>query len=224
MERLERLFDLGKTLGYEGAELRELIAEREQIERDERWEDREANKLYLEAKRESKQLEAERESKQLEAERESKQLEAERESKRLEAERESKQLEAEREAKKLEIEAQVEAHKLEADLRKEDMKLKYDLETMRSRLESGRSRADSNIESGDNGGSFRAPKLPCFVEGKDNIDSYLARFETYAISTKWPRESYSLCLSALLTGNALDVLAKVPQASANDYDYLKRAC
>ena len=160
MERLERLFDLGKTLGYEGAELRELIAEREQIERDERWEDREAKKLDLEAKRESKQLEAERESK------------------RLEAERESKRLEAEREVKKLEIEAQVEAHKLEADLRKEDMKLKYDLETTRSRLESERSRADSNIESGDNGGSFRAPKLPCFVEGKDNIDSYLARFET----------------------------------------------
>ena len=77
---------------------------------------------------------------------------------------------------------------------------------------------------GDNNpdvGSFQMPKLPYFVDGKDNIDSYLARFETYAHSMNWPLERYSLCLSYLLTGKALDVLAKVPLSLVHDYDHLK---
>ena len=37
----------------------------------------------------------------------------------------------------------------------------------------------------------------------------------------WPLERYSLCLSSLLTGKALDVLAKIPQSLVHDYEHLK---
>ena len=80
-----------------------------------------------------------------------------------------------------------------------------------------------NISSQGSSVSFRVPKLPCFVDGKDGIDSYLSRFETYAESMQWPKERYALCLSALLTGKALEVLSRIPQDLVNDYDHLKTA-
>ena len=44
----------------------------------------------------------------------------------------------------------------------------------------------------------RDPKLPYFEESKDKIDSYLSRFEKYAIANKWERAVHSVyreCLS-----------------------------
>ena len=67
----------------------------------------------------------------------------------------------------------------------EEMKLKFDLEISRNQLESERMRSTLNHNVGDSNqdvGSFQMPKLPYFVDGKHNIDSYLARFETYARS------------------------------------------
>ena len=85
-----------------------------------------------------------------------------------------------------------------------------------------RSTVNHNVgDSNQDVGSFQMPKLPYFVDGKDNIDSYLARFETYAHYMNWPLERYSLCLSSLLTGKALDVLAKIPQSLVHDYEHLK---
>ena len=104
------------------------------------------------------------------------------------------------------------------------MKLKFDLEISRNQLESERMRSTVNHNVGDSNqdvGYFQMPKLPYFVDGKDNIDSYLARFETYAHSMNWPLERYSLCLSSLLTGKALDVLAKIPHSLVHDYEHLK---
>ena len=110
------------------------------------------------------------------------------------------------------------------EFRKEEMKLMFDLEISRNQLESERMRSTVNHNVGYSNqdvGSFQMPKLPYFVDGKDNIDSYLARFETYAHSMNWPLERYSLCLSSLLTGKALDVLAKIPQSLVHDYEHLK---
>ena len=87
-----------------------------------------------------------------------------------------------------------------------------------------RSTVNHNVgDSNQDVGSFQMPKLPNFVDGKDNIDSYLARFETYAHSMSWPLERYSLCLSSLLTGKALDVLAKIQQSLVHDYEHLKNS-
>lgn len=69
----------------------------------------------------------------------------------------------------------------------------------------------------------KGPKLPCFDQDKDNMDSYLARFEHYAEAHKWSRDQWSLHLSALLKGKALDVHSRLPTADSSDYDKLKAA-
>ena len=85
-----------------------------------------------------------------------------------------------------------------------------------------RSTLNQNVgDSNQDVGSFQMPKLPYVVDCKDNIDSYLARFEKYAHSMNWPVERHSLCLSSVLTGKALDVLAKLPQRMVHDYEHLK---
>ena len=69
------------------------------------------------------------------------------------------------------------------------------------------------------------PRLPMFSETKDELDSYLQRFERYAVNERWPcpRDSYALNLASLLTGKALNVYSRLPLALANDYDILKKA-
>jgi hypothetical protein len=56
-------------------------------------------------------------------------------------------------------------------------------------------------------GSVKAgvPKIPPFDETKDDIDSFLRRFERYALSMKWDKSMWATHLSALLKGRALDV-------------------
>ena len=50
------------------------------------------------------------------------------------------------------------------------------------------------------------------------MDSYLLRFERYAITQGWVKGTWATDLSALLQGNALDVYALMPKEHALDYD------
>ncbi|XP_041483470.1 uncharacterized protein LOC121430260 [Lytechinus variegatus] len=69
----------------------------------------------------------------------------------------------------------------------------------------------------------KVPKLPIFNEEKDDLDSYLLRFEKYAVVHGWPRDTWALNLSALLSGKALQVYARLPARSSQDYDQLREA-
>ena len=71
--------------------------------------------------------------------------------------------------------------------------------------------------------SAKKPKLPAFVDGKDDLDAYLARFERTATANGWPREDWATNLSALLTGRALNVYSRLNERDANDYFRLKEA-
>ena len=71
--------------------------------------------------------------------------------------------------------------------------------------------------------SAKKPKLPAFVDGKDDLDSYLARFERTTSTNGWAREEWATNLCALLTGRALDVYSRLSERDANDYNRLKRA-
>ena len=51
----------------------------------------------------------------------------------------------------------------------------------------------------------KAPKLPSFVDGKDDLDAYLWRIERFATTAKWDRTGWATKLTALLSGRALDV-------------------
>lgn len=70
---------------------------------------------------------------------------------------------------------------------------------------------------------FKGPKIPPFEDGKDEMDSYLRRFERYAELQQWPKTSWAMSLSALLKGRALDVYALLTKEDALDYDKLKLA-
>ena len=64
--------------------------------------------------------------------------------------------------------------------------------------------------------------LPGFVDGKDNLDSYLLRFERYA-TAGWERSDWATRLSPLLSGRALDVYSGLSDEQARDYDKLQKA-
>ena len=69
----------------------------------------------------------------------------------------------------------------------------------------------------------KAPKLPCFDDNKDDMDSYLRRFERYAEVQHWHVDNWASHLSALLKGRALDVYALLPSDEASNYKALKTA-
>ena len=55
------------------------------------------------------------------------------------------------------------------------------------------------------------------------MDSYLSRFEKYAVANKWDRSIWAAYLSALLKGRALEVYDRLSVVDANDYEKLKDA-
>ena len=67
-----------------------------------------------------------------------------------------------------------------------------------------------------------APVLPGFVDGKDNLDSYLLRFERYATVAGSKRFEWATRLSPLFSGLALDVYSGLSDEQAKDYDKLQK--
>ena len=57
----------------------------------------------------------------------------------------------------------------------------------------------------------KSPRILAFNEGKDEMDSYLLRFERYTIVQKWEPDTWATGLSALLQGKALAVYALMPK-------------
>ena len=75
----------------------------------------------------------------------------------------------------------------------------------------------------DSHSKAKTPRLPAFIDGKDDLDSYLNRFERFARANKWDEDIWAPSLSALLTGKALDVYSRMSEDAAVDYDQLKEA-
>ena len=69
----------------------------------------------------------------------------------------------------------------------------------------------------------KAPKLPSFVDGKDDLDAYLQRFERFATTAKWEKTGWASKLSALLSGRALEVYSRLSEEAAQDYDRVRLA-
>ena len=70
---------------------------------------------------------------------------------------------------------------------------------------------------------MRTPSLPSFVDGEDNLDKYLLRFERYASVAKWNRSSWATQLSPLLTGRAVEIYNRLSPEEAMNYECLKVA-
>ena len=69
----------------------------------------------------------------------------------------------------------------------------------------------------------KAPKLPSFVDGKDDLDAYLQRYERFATTTRWEKTGWVSKLSALLSGRALEVYSLLSDEAAADYEQMKLA-
>ena len=142
---VQQFAEIGKSLGYEGQELREFVA-------------REIDHVRLERREERSRIAQE--------------------------------------------EKEVEKAKLDGELRKEEMQ--HELELVKVQLESDKLKQDANASIISANASFSVPrgtsfhpKLPCFVESSDSMDSYLNRFEKFGIAQKWDKEDYATFLSTL---------------------------
>ena len=68
----------------------------------------------------------------------------------------------------------------------------------------------------------KLPKLPAFVDGKDDLDLWLLRFERFANTSGLPKENWCTSLSALPTGRALEVFCRLSESEAIDYNRVKQ--
>ena len=66
-------------------------------------------------------------------------------------------------------------------------------------------------------------KVPPFNDEKDDLDTYLSRFESVAEMKKWKKEDMAIHLSTLLTGEALKTFFALSDAQRKDYTVAKDA-
>ena len=182
---------------------------------------REQQKLEEERRREEeekeekrRQLEEEKEEKRrlLEEQKEEKPRMLEEDRRREDEERETRR--QERELRKLELEAELLKQKEATEAAKREHELEL------ARLGQARYVAERAELREDRA---KAPKLPSFVDGKDDLDAYLQRFERFATTAKWEKTGWASKLSALLSGRALEVYSRLSEEAAQDYDRVKLA-
>ena len=214
---MEKLIEYASKLGLEGKALLNFISEQQVIEREERARERDVRKAEAEA--DARKAEAQLQIQKVESEQ---RLELERlataaAQRNADAEAEQRKLDAEAEQRKLDAEQR----KLEAEERRlaDERRLAHELQLRQIEVNAGRNGQNGNGE----GVKAKTPKLPNFVDGKDDMDSYLLRFERFAEDQHWEKDTWASSLSALLTGAALEVYGRMSNTAARDYEQLKRA-
>ena len=153
-----------------------------------------------------------------EAEAEERKLAAPAEERRIAAEAEERRLAAQAEERRIAAEEQrIAAEERKAELEVE--KLRLELEARRlSQSQSGEQLNQGSVEN-----VVKTPPLPSYVDGKDNLDEYLLRFERYASVAKWNRSTWATQLSPLLMGKAVEIYNRLSPEEAMDYERLKVA-
>ena len=207
MTSMEKLTELGKEYGLSGAELRQFVSDEQTKERQQRQQEREEREEERRAEREQKMKEMELQ----------KQLETDAEIRR--SEQRLKEQEAEHQ-RALELQRQkdeeVKRTKREEHQRTIELTaMQHQQALLIAEAEKGKPIIKDT--------KVKGPKLPWFDEDKDNMDSYLSRFERYAALQGWKIDQWSLHLSALLKGKALDVYSRLPTEDSLDYEKLKTA-
>ena len=203
---LKDLIADGEALGFKDEALRDFVKTQQDIQREER-----------QAERQQLKDEAERVERQ--AERQRLQEEAEREEKRLQEKAEREERLADKQRLREEAEHQRMREKYDREMQMQEAAHRHQMEILEAK---GKLKAEGHDEVSAIP-IFKGPKIPAFDEGKDEMDSYLRRFERYADSQKWPKPCWATNLSALLKGRSLDVYALMPSEDALDYDKLKIA-
>ena len=215
---MDKFIQIGEKFGLEGEKLLEFVREQQKLEEERRREEeeKEEKRRQLEEEKEQKrrQLEEEKEEKRrlLEEQKEEKRRMLEEDRRKEDEERETRR--QERELRKLELEADLltQREAIEAAKREHELEL--------ARLAQGRNVAERTELREDRA---KAPKLPSFVDGKDDLDAYLQRYERFATTAKWEKTGWASKLSALLSGRALEVYLRLSEEAAQDYDRVNLA-
>ena len=218
----------GEELGYRDADLREFVKDQQALEREREIADR----AERAAVRQQQKLDAETEQKKIDAAQEQTRLEikAAREKEKREAEMAAEEKKREAEIAAEEKRMTAEEKKREADMamererREAELQLrKMAMEEEKMRIEAGQNTDSRRTSTSGNGFSAKVPRLPVFHDNKDNIGAYIERFERFATTHHWPRETWASSLSALITGKALEVYSRLSADEADDFDVLKKA-
>ena len=138
----------------------------------------------------------------------------EREERRLDRDKEREKEREERDKEREEREKEREEREKEREEREKERKHELQKLQYQSEIESTSRQATSLVQT---------PKLPPFVEDRDEMDSYLLRFERFARAAGWEEEQWAVSLSALLTGKALDIYYRMDTEESSDYQTLKNS-
>ena len=190
-----------EDLGFEGKEILDYVKEQQKLDREERAEWRKIRMAELQGE-DKKTADKIRKA----------QIEAEAEDKKRADEICFAQIEVEKELKIKEMELQ----EVEKELKIKEMELQAQQAQVQATASSATTPPPRNKDA-------KSPKLPSFIDKKDELDSYLVRFERYAENANWEKDTWAIKLSALLTGRATDVYTRMSDADASDYDKLKKA-
>ena len=136
-----------------------------------------------------------------------------------------------REERQAEQEADNRARELQQEADNRDRDQKHTLRLAEIQRETARETADRHdaiqlreSDLADRRAVIRTmPKLQPFDDKNDDMDAFIRRFETYAVSLEWPKDRWAINLSALLHGIALDVYNRQPVNETSNYDSLKEA-
>ena len=191
-----------EEIGFEGKDILEYVKEQQKLDREERAAWRETQKMQAQADVELAKIRAEAEA---------------------EEKKRAEELQAEEKRRADEIRfAQIEAAKEQAKIEAEkELKIKeMELQAQQAQVTASASLAATPPPRNKDA---KSPKLPSFIDEKDELDSYLLRFERYAENASWEKDTWAIKLSALLTGRAMDVYTRMSDADASDYDKLKKA-
>ena len=133
------------------------------------------------------------------------------------------ELEKQQKLKSMELDKQQELKSMELKLKADEMRLKEEENEIRKAemLQKERLHKESLTAKKNDKAAASKPKLPYFEDSKDDIESYLFRFENHANALSWPKTDWSTSLSALLKGKALTYFREIPFEKAKDYDFLK---
>ena len=197
--KISSSFETGsRRYRFEGKDILEYVKEQQKLDREERaaWRNIRIAELQAEEKKRADELQAE-------------------DKKRAE------ELQAEREKRADEIRfAQIEAVKEQAKKEAEKELALKELELKAQQSQASTSHAATPPPRSKDA---KSPKLPSFIDEKDELDSYLLRFEHYAENASWEKDSWAIKPSALLIGSAMDVYTRMLDADASDYNKWKKA-
>ena len=166
------------------------------------------SKFLMEEWRKMREAEAEEKRAEREAAAEERRLQAEREAAAEEkrAEREAEERRAKREAEERKLLAEREAEERKAAMELEQLKLELEAKRLET---AARPVGIAEEVVRQSARMAQSPELPTFVDGRDDLDNYILRFERYATVAGWEKEAWATQLSPLLSGRALEVYSRL---------------